>query len=159
LDCTAVGNWTSGGYKDDATSATTDGGTTWSPGDQFSTTGTAAPSDFAGLNGVACVSSSTDCSVVGDFGSATSTDSGQSWIGYQPVSCVYPEAESNNTTCTFSSTDTLASLDNAGPLDLQPSTVADPGVLIEVSTELTSTASTSDESQTATVPLTFTVSS
>jgi hypothetical protein len=161
LDCTAVGNWTSGGYKDDATSATTDGGTTWSPGDQFSTTGTAFSSDFAGLNGVACVSSSTDCSVVGDFGSATSTNSGQSWVGYQPVSCVYPLGQSNNTTCTFSSSDTLASLGSSStsPLSLQPSTVADPGVLIEVSTELASSALPTDESATARVTLSFEVSS
>lgn len=161
-DCTAVGSWllTSGTntYYYDATTVTSDGGSTWSSADQFPGSGAASPPNFGGLNAVACGSTtSTECSAVGDYGSATSTNSGQSWVGYQPLACIYGNSVSNY--CTFSSTDTLASLGTAGSLALQPSTVADPGVLIEVSTELASTASTSDESQTATVPLTFTVSS
>jgi hypothetical protein len=146
-------------YDYDATTVTSDGGSTWSSADQFPAYGAASYSDFLGLNAVACGSTttSTECSAVGDYGSATSTNSGQSWVGYQPVSCVYPLGQSNNTTCTFSS-DTLANLESASPLSLQPSTVADPGVIIEVSTELAS-SSTSDEGATATVPLTFTVSS
>jgi len=122
-----------------------------------------------GLKAVACGSTttstttSTECSAVGDLGSATSTNSGQSWVGYEPLECVYGKPGSTNGTCAFSSSssssDTLSGLGSADQIPLQPSTVADPGVLIEVSTELASTASTSDESQTATVPLTFTVSS
>jgi len=173
-DCTAVGYWllTSGTntYEYDATTVTSDGGSTWSSADQFPDYGAANYSDFLGLNAVACGSTttstttSTECSAVGDYGSATSTNSGQSWVGYEPLECVFPppppssNSNSNsNTTCTFSS-DTLANLESASPLPLQPSTVADPGVIIEVSTELAS-SSTSDEGATATVPLTFTVSS
>jgi len=167
-DCTAVGYWllTSGRYtyEIDATTVTSDGGSTWSSADQFPDYGAAYYADFYGLNAVACGSTttSTQCSAVGDYGSATSTNSGQSWVGYEPLECVYGKPGSTNGTCEFSSSsssDTLSGLGSAGQIPLQPSTVADPGVIIEVSTELASTASTSDESQTATVPLTFTVSS
>lgn len=162
-DCVAVGYWTvtSGTttYDYDATTATTDGGSAWSSAVQFSDSGTAYYADYDGLTAVACASSTTtECSAVGSFGSSTSTNTGQSWVGYQPLACVYGSVNSNGT-CTFSSTDTLSSLGGAGTLTLQPSSIADPGVLVKVSTELASTASTSDETATATVPLNFTVSS
>jgi len=150
-DCVAVGA-ASGGLV--ATTTTADGGTSWSTPDLFSSP--------MGFDSVAC-STQQDCVAVtpydsqtsGPASSATSTDGGQSWIGYQPVSCVYGTPGSNNGTCTFSSSDTLFDLGNASPLSLQPSTVADPGVLVEVSTELAS-SSTSDEGATATVPFSFT---
>jgi hypothetical protein len=158
-DCVAVGGAPSG--TPDVTVATTDGGTTWSAPD--------APSGpTQGFRSVACASrssGSSTCVAVSFFHSATSTDGGQSWVGYQPISCVYPLGQSNNTTCTFSSSssssssDTLASLRKAGQIPLQPSTVADPGVLIEVSTELASSALPTDESATARVTLSFEVSS
>jgi len=172
-DCTAVGSWLAtlgtNTYDFDATTVTSDGGSTWSSADKFPDYGAAIYPDFLGLNAVACGSTtmSTECSAVGEFGSATSTNSGQSWVGYEPLECVFPppspssNSNSNsNGTCSFSSSssDTLSGLGSAGQIRLQPSTVADPGVIIEVSTELAS-SSTSDEGATATVPLTFTVSS
>jgi hypothetical protein len=149
-DCVAVGA-ASGGLV--ATTTTADGGTSWSTPDLF-------PSPM-GFDSVAC-STQQDCVAVtpydsqtsGPASSATSTNSGQSWVGYQPLACVYGESGSNGT-CAFSSNDNLTNLGNAKSLALQPSTVADPGVLVEVSTELAS-SSTSDESATATVPFTFT---
>lgn len=149
-DCVAVGA-ANGGL--DATTVTTNGGTTWSTPLLF-------PGPL-GFDSVACPSQGNCVAVApynssstspGPASSATSTNGGQSWVGYQPVSCVYGTAGSNGT-CTFSSSDTLATLPSSIPL--QPSTVANPGVLVEVSTELASN-STSDEGATATVPLSFT---
>jgi len=161
-DCAAVG--VGQGYYD-ATSTTDDGGTSWSAADQFASYNSPnVDQDYQGLLSVVCPSA-TQCVAVGFDGSATSTDGGQSWVGYEPLECVFPppppssNSNSNsNGTCSFSSKYTLANLESASPLSLQPSTEADPGVIIEVSTELAS-SSTSDEGKTATVPLTFTVSS
>jgi len=153
-DCVAVGAGPSG--TPDVTVATTDGGTTWAAPD--------APSGpVQAFFHVACASGSSGsstCVAVSFFHSATSTNSGQSWVGYEPLACVYGTAGSGNT-CTFSSSDTLESLGSSSTstLSLQPSTVADPGVLIEVSTELASSALPTDESATATVRLSFEVSS
>jgi len=150
-DCAAVGV---GPSNYDATSTTDDGGTSWSAADQFASYNSAnVDQDQQGLLFVACPSA-TQCAAVGYYGSATSTDGGQSWVGYEPLKCVYGSPVSNGT-CSFSSNDTLFGLGGAGQISLQPSTVADPGVIIEVSTELAS-SSTSDEGKTATVPLTFT---
>jgi hypothetical protein len=155
-DCAAVG--VGQGYYD-ATSTTDDGGTSWSAADQFASYNSAnVDQDYQGLLSVVCPSA-TQCVAVGFDGSATSTNSGQSWVGYEPLECVYGSPVSNNGTCSFSSKYNLESLGNSGLLTLQPSTVADPGVIIEVSTELSSSASTADESATATVPLSFEVSS
>jgi len=153
-DCAAVG--VGQGYYD-ATSTTDDGGTSWSAADQFASYNSPnVDQDYQGLLSVVCPSA-TQCVAVGFDGSATSTDGGQSWVGYEPLECVYGSPSSG--TCTFSSNDNLESLGNSGPLTLQPSSLADPGVIIEVSTELSSSASTADESATATVPLSFAVSS
>jgi len=153
-DCVAVGAGPTG--TPDVTVATTDGGTTWSAPDAPS-----GPSNQ--FLGVACASGSggsSTCVAVSYGHSAISTNSGQSWVGYEPLKCVFPppppSSNSNsNSTCSFSSNYNLESLGNSAPLTLQPSTVADPGVLIEVSTELAS-SSTSDEGATATVPFSFT---
>jgi len=159
-DCAAVGVGLS---NNDATSTTNDGGTSWSAADQFASYNSPnVDQDQGGLLSVVCPSA-TQCVAVGFDGSATSTNSGQSWVGYEPLECVFPppppssNSNSNrNGTCSFSSTYTLESLGTSGSLTLQPSSLADPGVLIEVSTELASSASTSDEGATASVSLTFT---
>jgi len=138
-------------------STTTDNeGATWSSGDDLVMPQLPSGDSYSGSTQfmwVACGASS-DCVATGFYGSSTSSNFGQTWVGYQPLSsCVYP-ASATLPCASLGSLDTFSGATSPYPLD--PTTVAGQGVLITIDEELSSGATTASEGVTTTVPLTFT---